>query len=268
MTGEASVTTCVADSGIGIAPNDQKRLFQKFFRADNTSTREAGGTGLGLVIAKTIVELLGGAIWVESEPGRGSRFYFTLPLFLETAETTAPVPVALPERGIGLVLIVDDDAYVRSLIRHALHRRGYGTLEAADSEEALAEGAAAQAGRHHAGHDDAGHGGPACLCVRSKRTARRPASRSSWSRSWVTPSRGELAMGAFSFLQKPLEPSRCWKPRSGGPASAARRRKVLAVCLPETRLLRGHGGGGVEVEGGGRRRLPVARRPRRKPSPT
>ena len=85
VAGDASVTTCVADSGIGITPEDQKKLFQRFFRADNTSTREAGGTGLGLVIAKTIIELLGGAIWVESEQGRGSRFYFTLPLFLESA---------------------------------------------------------------------------------------------------------------------------------------------------------------------------------------
>ena len=80
VAGDASVTTCVSDTGIGISPEDQKRLFQKFFRADNSSTREAGGTGLGLVIAKTIVELLGGAIWVDSEPGQGSRFTFTLPL--------------------------------------------------------------------------------------------------------------------------------------------------------------------------------------------
>jgi len=110
VLGEASVTTCVADSGIGVADEDQPKLFQKFFRADNTSTREAGGTGLGLVIAKTIIELLGGAIWVESEPGRGSRFFFTLPLFLETAGSGAPAPVALPDRGIGLVLIVDGAA--------------------------------------------------------------------------------------------------------------------------------------------------------------
>ena len=80
VVGDASVTTCVADTGIGVSAADQKKLFQKFFRADNSSTREAGGTGLGLVIAKTIVELLGGAIWLESEVGRGSRFHFTLPL--------------------------------------------------------------------------------------------------------------------------------------------------------------------------------------------
>ncbi len=136
VSGDTSVTTCVADSGIGVAPEDQAKLFQRFFRADNSSTREAGGTGLGLVIAKTLIELMGGAIWLESEPNRGSKFYFTLPLFLEAGNAPAPTPVALPERGIGLILIVDDDAYVRSLIRHALHRRGYGTLEASDCAEA------------------------------------------------------------------------------------------------------------------------------------
>ena len=73
------MTTCIEDTGIGISPGDQKRLFQRFFRADNSSTREAGGTGLGLAITKAIIEKLHGAIWVESAPGEGARFYFTLP---------------------------------------------------------------------------------------------------------------------------------------------------------------------------------------------
>ncbi len=73
------VTTCVADTGIGISAQDQQRLFQKFFRADNSTTREAGGTGLGLAITKAILERLHGSIWAESEPGKGSRFFFTLP---------------------------------------------------------------------------------------------------------------------------------------------------------------------------------------------
>lgn len=136
VTGDASVTTCIADSGIGIAPHDQKHLFQKFFRADNTSTREAGGTGLGLVITKSIIELLGGAIWVESEVGKGSKFYFTLPLSVGD-DVPPPEAFALPERGIGLVMVVDDDAYVRGLIQHHLHRRGYGTLSVGAAAEAL-----------------------------------------------------------------------------------------------------------------------------------
>lgn len=138
VTGDASVTTCVADSGVGIAPEDQKKLFQKFFRADNSSTREAGGTGLGLVIAKTIVELLGGAIWIESELGRGSKFYFTLPLSPEMGLADAKREATLlPDRGIGLIMVIAHDAYVRGLIQHHLHRRGYGTIVAGSGKEGL-----------------------------------------------------------------------------------------------------------------------------------
>ena len=137
VVGDSGLTTCVEDSGIGISPDDQKMLFQKFFRADNTTTREAGGTGLGLVIAKTLVELLGGSIWVESEAGSGSRFYFTLPISQAEGSSHSRVVTSLPERGIGLVLVVDDASYVRGLVQHHLHRRGYGVIEAESAADAL-----------------------------------------------------------------------------------------------------------------------------------
>jgi PAS domain S-box-containing protein len=70
----------VSDTGIGIAPADQAKLFARFFRADHPMVREAGGTGLGLLISKSLVELHEGKLWVESELGRGSTFSFTLPL--------------------------------------------------------------------------------------------------------------------------------------------------------------------------------------------
>ena len=91
-TAPTVVTTCIEDTGIGISPADQRRLFQRFFRADNSSTREAGGTGLGLAITKAIVEKLHGTIWVESAPGEGARFYFTLP----TAEASPTPPPSAP----------------------------------------------------------------------------------------------------------------------------------------------------------------------------
>ena len=69
----------VADTGIGISPEDQSHLFSKFFRAANASTRQAPGTGLGLYITKHLVEAHGGSIWVESEPGRGTTVSFTWP---------------------------------------------------------------------------------------------------------------------------------------------------------------------------------------------
>jgi len=71
---------CVLDQGIGIAPEDLPRIWERFYRVDNSNTRRIGGTGLGLSITKALVELHGGRIWVESEGrGRGSRFCFTLP---------------------------------------------------------------------------------------------------------------------------------------------------------------------------------------------
>lgn len=75
-----SVLVAVADTGIGISKADQRHLFQKFYRASSVLTQEIGGTGLGLYIARNLIEFYGGRIWVESEPGRGSTFSFTLPI--------------------------------------------------------------------------------------------------------------------------------------------------------------------------------------------
>jgi PAS domain S-box-containing protein len=77
---QKSVEFCVADTGIGIDPKDYRKLFQKFQQVDSSLSRMAGGTGLGLAISKEIVELHGGRIWVQSDPGRGSKFCFTLPV--------------------------------------------------------------------------------------------------------------------------------------------------------------------------------------------
>ncbi len=73
------VLCSVSDTGIGIGPEDQERLFTKYFRADDPAVRDVAGTGLGLVITKSLVELQGGEIWVESEVGKGSTFAFTIP---------------------------------------------------------------------------------------------------------------------------------------------------------------------------------------------
>jgi signal transduction histidine kinase len=70
----------VADQGIGIALEEQERVFQRFYRVDNRLRREAQGAGLGLFLSKAIVEAQGGRMWVDSQPGRGARFSFTLPL--------------------------------------------------------------------------------------------------------------------------------------------------------------------------------------------
>jgi signal transduction histidine kinase len=75
-----SFMVSVADSGPGVADSDQRRIFEEFHQVDNSSTRKKGGTGLGLSIAKRIVELHGGRIGVHSSPGKGSTFWFTLPV--------------------------------------------------------------------------------------------------------------------------------------------------------------------------------------------
>jgi signal transduction histidine kinase len=84
-----SFTVAIKDTGPGIAASDQAKIFEEFQQADNSSTRAKGGTGLGLAISRRIVEMHGGRLWVESEPGHGSIFAFTLPVTVERQAGTA-----------------------------------------------------------------------------------------------------------------------------------------------------------------------------------
>jgi signal transduction histidine kinase len=80
---QSSALLSVRDTRPGISSADQARLFQEFQQADNAITKKKGGTGLGLAISKRIIEMHGGKIWVESQPGQGSTFTFTLPVIVE-----------------------------------------------------------------------------------------------------------------------------------------------------------------------------------------
>jgi signal transduction histidine kinase len=73
----------VSDTGPGLSAVDQQRIFEEFHQTDSSSTQNKGGTGLGLAISKKIVAMHGGRIWVESSPGQGSTFWFTLPVRVE-----------------------------------------------------------------------------------------------------------------------------------------------------------------------------------------
>jgi two-component system sensor histidine kinase/response regulator len=105
----------VRDSGIGMTPAQQDRLFQSFSQADSSTTRRYGGTGLGLVICKNLVELMGGRIGVESTPGQGSTFRFTACFGLQPQAAARRMAQA-PDLAGKRVLVVDDSATAREII--------------------------------------------------------------------------------------------------------------------------------------------------------
>lgn len=127
----------VEDNGIGIAPEQQRRIFQRFTQADESITRRYGGTGLGLAISARLVAAMGGRIGVESQPGRGSRFWFSLPLAEAPAPAAAPAPTAPPLPSLSL-LLVEDVAINQEIIAALLEQQGHLVIPAASGEEALA----------------------------------------------------------------------------------------------------------------------------------
>ncbi len=125
-------TISVADTGAGISLEDCENLFKKFYRVDSSLTQEIGGSGLGLSICKTIVEMHGGKIWVESEAGKGSTFSFTVPV----AKKEKKKKPQLVKQGMR-VLVVDDEPDIANLIQIYLEKEGYFVIKAYDGEEAL-----------------------------------------------------------------------------------------------------------------------------------
>ncbi|HXJ57417.1 MAG TPA: response regulator [Verrucomicrobiae bacterium] len=108
----------VRDTGIGMTPEQSAKLFQPFTQADMSTTRKHGGTGLGLTICRRLVELMGGRIWLESEPGVGSTFFFTVWLGVGDAKGSGRV---VPERLARLrVLVVDDNPAAREILQEPL----------------------------------------------------------------------------------------------------------------------------------------------------
>jgi len=136
---------CVADQGIGIPLEAQQRIFEIFEQADITTTKRHGGTGLGLAICRSLVELMGGTIWVESSPGAGSRFYFTVQFALAPADLEIdhePVPAcSLTDGHYTLptlsILLADDVEVNRELVKAVLSQQEHHFVEALNGQEAL-----------------------------------------------------------------------------------------------------------------------------------
>jgi CheY-like chemotaxis protein len=127
----------VSDTGVGLDPDDRQRLFEPFSQADSSTTRRFGGTGLGLAISRQLVTAMGGTIGVHSEPGRGSTFWFTLPLQLAATDQS----VAPPRSTDGLtglrVLVVDDNHTNRLILGEQLGAWGMAADAAVDGPSAL-----------------------------------------------------------------------------------------------------------------------------------
>ena len=147
---EASASTLhfiVSDTGVGIAADKLAVIFDAFGQADTSTTRQFGGTGLGLTIARRMAEMMGGRMWVESAPGEGSRFHFTLRLNTATRQPIAPESSASPATLKGMkvdcskglhILLAEDNLVNQKVATRLLERRGHRVVLATTGEEALA----------------------------------------------------------------------------------------------------------------------------------
>jgi len=146
---QATLAFSVTDTGIGISPAQQAQLFQPFSQVDNSLTRRYQGSGLGLSIARRLVELFGGQIGVDSQPGQGARFWFRLQATRLLPAPTAPLPLApsgavpavpaaeTPTPLSGQVLVVEDHPMNRMLIQTMLAKLGLTATFAEHGQEAL-----------------------------------------------------------------------------------------------------------------------------------
>jgi CheY-like chemotaxis protein len=135
---DGEIRVSVRDTGVGIAPEDQARIFDEFQQAKHVGTKTVEGTGLGLSLCKKFVEMQGGRIWVDSQPGAGSMFTFTIPIW-ETQPGSDAATAAGPDDPLGQsILLVEDDPYSIDLLTVYLQADHFRVDVARDGEAGLA----------------------------------------------------------------------------------------------------------------------------------
>ncbi|HWG84209.1 MAG TPA: ATP-binding protein [Deinococcales bacterium] len=135
-----TVVLTVSDTGIGIAPEDQARIFEEFAQLDNPIQKRVRGTGLGLPLSRKLAELLGGTLTVRSEAGRGSAFELAIPCVHPSAPSAPAEPeaaAAAPLQAGRAALVIDDDEIARYILRGFLEPEGFTVLEAANGREGI-----------------------------------------------------------------------------------------------------------------------------------
>ncbi|MBF0289875.1 MAG: response regulator [SAR324 cluster bacterium] len=127
----------VKDSGIGMTPEQQAKLFKSFSQADSSTTRKYGGTGLGLTISKHLIEMMGGEVWLESESGVGSNFRFTVKFGVQSGKLESRVKPTLPELQGLRVLAVDDNATARLILCDILKSFEFEVVAVSSGQSAI-----------------------------------------------------------------------------------------------------------------------------------
>jgi len=141
---EVTVRVEVVDSGIGISPEQQSKLFSAYNQADRTTAKLFGGTGLGLAISKRIIELMQGKIWIESELGKGAKFIFTLKMKKGKQDTASPTPAPAVVKASDLhlsgytILAAEDMDFNREVLAKYLEKTGVAVDFAENGKEAVA----------------------------------------------------------------------------------------------------------------------------------
>lgn len=127
----------ISDTGIGISEANLEKIFSKFSQADSSTTRRFGGTGLGLSISKSLVELMGGKMWVESKLGKGSKFHFEIELTISESAKNTQINFTYNDFGGIKVLVVDDNTTNRIILNKTLSTWGMKVFEASNGIDAI-----------------------------------------------------------------------------------------------------------------------------------